>query len=100
MSTHTNLARVALVTGASRGLGREIARLLARRGTRLILTARGGEALHDIERELSALTDVVSLPGDAADRAHAERLVRVGLQRFGRIDGLINNASTIGVSPM
>ena len=91
---------VVLITGASRGLGREIARLLAQRGTRLILTARGGEALHQTEHELSALTDVVSLPGDVADRANVERLVRVGLQRFGRIDALINNASTIGRSPM
>jgi len=91
---------VVLITGASRGLGRAIARLLAQRGTRLILTARGGEALHETERELSELTDVVSLPGDVADRAHVERLVRVGLQRFGRIDALINNASTIGSSPM
>lgn len=92
--------RVVLITGASRGLGLEIARLLARRQTRLILTARGAEALQAATNELRALTEVVALPGDVADAAHAERLVTVGLERFGRIDVLVNNASTIGPSPM
>ncbi len=92
--------RVALITGASRGLGREIARLFAQHGMSLIVTARGAEALQDTADELGALTEVLALPGDVADRAHAERLVRFGLERFGRIDVLINNASAIGPSPM
>jgi short-subunit dehydrogenase len=91
---------VTLITGASRGLGLEIARLAARRTMPLILTARGGAALEDARRELSALTEVVALPGDVADREHAERLVRAGLERFCRIDVLVNNASSIGPSPM
>ena len=91
---------VALITGASRGLGREIARLLARQQARLILTARGAEALRQTEDELLALTDVVALAGDVADPDHVERLVRLGLDQYGRIDVLINNASTIGPSPM
>jgi NAD(P)-dependent dehydrogenase (short-subunit alcohol dehydrogenase family) len=91
---------VALITGASRGLGREIARLLARQGARLILTARGTEALRQTEDELLAHTDVVALAGDVADPDHVARLVRLGLDQFGRIDALINNASTIGPSPM
>ena len=92
--------RVILITGASRGLGREIARLLARQQARLILTARGAEALRQTEDELLALTDVVALAGDVADPDHVERLVRLGLDQYGRIDVLINNASTIGPSPM
>ena len=91
---------VALITGASRGLGLEIARLLARQRARLILTARGAEALRQAEDELLALTDVVALAGDVADPDHVERLVRLGLDQYGRIDVLINNASTIGPSPM
>jgi short-subunit dehydrogenase len=91
---------VALITGASRGLGREVARLLARQQTSLILTARGADALQAITDELRALTEVVAVPGDVADPEHVERLVRLGLDRFGHIDVLINNASTIGPSPM
>jgi len=91
---------VALITGASRGLGREIARLLARQGVRLVLTARGAEALRETEDELLALTDVVALAGDVADPDHVARLVRLGLDQYGRIDVLINNASSIGPSPM
>ena len=92
--------RVVLITGASRGLGLEIARLFARRGAGLILTARGADALQEAADELGQLTEVVALPGDVADRTHAERLVRAGLERFGRIDVLINNASLLGPSPM
>jgi NAD(P)-dependent dehydrogenase (short-subunit alcohol dehydrogenase family) len=92
--------QVALITGASRGLGREIARLLAQRGARLILTGRDPEALWAAAAELERQTAVLALPGDVADQRHAERLVGLGLERFGRIDLLLNNASSIGPSPM
>jgi NAD(P)-dependent dehydrogenase (short-subunit alcohol dehydrogenase family) len=100
MSTHTTNARVALITGASRGLGLEIARLLAQQGTRLILTARGSVALEAAAAELRDQTEVFALPGDVADPAHAARLVRNGVHRFGHIDVLVNNASIVGPSPM
>jgi NAD(P)-dependent dehydrogenase (short-subunit alcohol dehydrogenase family) len=92
--------RVALITGASRGLGLEISRLFAQRGMPLVLTARGATALEAAADELRKLTEVVALPGDVADLSHSERLVRLGLERFGRIDVLVNNASSIGPSPM
>jgi NAD(P)-dependent dehydrogenase (short-subunit alcohol dehydrogenase family) len=92
--------RVALITGASRGLGREIATLFAQRGMGLILTARGTGALQEAAQELEKLTPVVTLPGDVVDPTHADRLVRLALQRFGRVDVLVNNASSIGPSPM
>lgn len=92
--------QVALITGASRGLGLEIARLYARRGLRLVLTARDPTPLQRAADELARVTEVVALEGDVTDRAHAIRLVAAGLDRFGRIDVLINNASELGPSPM
>ena len=80
-----NLPYVVLITGASRGLGREVARLFARRGAGLIVTARGAEDLQATADELRALTPVIALPGDVADPVHADSLVRQGLAEFGRI---------------
>jgi short-subunit dehydrogenase len=91
---------VALICGASRGLGLEIARLYAGRGMPLILTARAEGPLAAAANELRRFTEVVAIPGDITDRAHAKRLVQAGLERFGRIDVLVNNASAIGPSPM
>lgn len=91
---------VALITGASRGLGLEVARLFAHEGMRLIVTARGADALQAAVDELQEFTDVVAVAGDVADAVHAARLVRLGLERFGHVDVLVNNASSIGASPM
>lgn len=92
--------KFALITGASRGLGLEVARLFARRGMALVITARGEAALEEAARELGRHAEVVAVPGDVADRAHLERLVRLGIERFGRIDVLVNNASSLGPTPM
>jgi NAD(P)-dependent dehydrogenase (short-subunit alcohol dehydrogenase family) len=86
----------AIVTGASRGLGRALANALAERGWRLVIDARDGAALEQAAAELRARTDVVAVPGDVADPAHREALVAAA----GRIDLLVNNASTLGVSPL
>lgn len=89
---------VALITGASRGLGLEVARQYAERGARLALVARGVEALQAAAHELLRTTEVLALPYDVGE--DAETVVARTLERFGRIDVLINNASTVGPSPM
>ena len=89
---------VFLVTGASRGLGYEIAQLAARRGARLVIAARDARALGEAAASLRPFTDVVAVAADVSE--DAERIVASGVARFGRIDVLINNASELGPSPM
>src|SRR5206468_12118241 len=89
---------VALITGASKGLGLEIARSYAQRGARLVIAARRSGALEQAAAELRQKTEVVSVAMDVSQEA--ERLVEEGLERFGRIDVLVNNASELGPSPM
>ena len=91
---------VAIVTGASQGLGRAVATELANAGVSLVIDARRPEPLADAERELATRTQVVAIPGDVADGAHIHALVEAAQRRFGRIDLVINNASTIGRSPL
>ena len=67
--------RVALITGASRGLGLALARQLAQHGWHLIIDARGEEALHAVHAELSHITHVVAIPGDVTDAVHRQALV-------------------------
>ena len=86
----------AVITGASRGLGLALARALAERGWRLVIDARGAEALESARAELAALTDVTALAGDIADDSHRRALVEAAGDR---IDALVNNASVLGPSP-
>jgi NAD(P)-dependent dehydrogenase (short-subunit alcohol dehydrogenase family) len=90
------MASTALITGASRGLGLALARALAARDWRLVIDARGADALGAARRELAALTDVVALVGDVADERHRRALVTAAGDR---IDALVNNASILGPSP-
>jgi NAD(P)-dependent dehydrogenase (short-subunit alcohol dehydrogenase family) len=87
---------VALITGASRGLGRATARALAGRGWSLVVDARREADLADAVR---GLPDVVALCGDIASPGHRSGLA-TAVSRFGRLDLLINNASSLGPSPL
>src|SRR5512135_2716877 len=71
----TTQARVALITGASRGLGLALARALASRGWRLIIDARGADALERVRAELAKTADVIAVPGDVAQVMHHQALV-------------------------
>jgi NAD(P)-dependent dehydrogenase (short-subunit alcohol dehydrogenase family) len=86
----------ALITGASRGLGLALARELARRSWRLVIDARGPDALEAARAELARMTEVVAVPGDVADPSHRRALVAAAGPR---IDLLVNNASVLGPSP-
>ena len=84
--------KVALITGASAGIGQACARALAGEGTRLVLTARRQERLDGLKREAESLgTEAVSITGDAREEQTAIQTVKAALDAFGRIDILINN---------
>lgn len=94
---------IALVTGASKGLGRALARELAERGWSLVIDARHGEALAETEQAiipgLASDASLVAVAGDVADAEHRQALVEAAL-RLGGLDLVVNNASTLGVTPL
>jgi len=92
-------ARVAVVTGASRGLGRALARGLAEDGYRLVVDARNGDALRAAMAGLPAGAVASALAGDITDPAHRGDLRRAADALSGP-DLLINNAGTLGPSPL
>jgi len=83
--------RVAIVTGASRGLGRAAAARLHERGASVAVNVRGAERAVTAAREIA--DDVLAVPGDVAAAGVPEAIVRQTLDRFGRVDILINNAA-------
>jgi 3-oxoacyl-[acyl-carrier protein] reductase len=85
--------RVALVTGASRGLGEAIAKRLAAEGARVVAASRTGEALERVVSEITATGGAATaLPLDLADPASIEEGVKAALAQNGQIDVLVNNA--------
>jgi NAD(P)-dependent dehydrogenase (short-subunit alcohol dehydrogenase family) len=93
------LNKVAIVTGASSGIGRAAALLFAREGARLVLAARRADELAglaaEIEREGGT---AVAVPGDVRDERLAHELVETAVRRFGGLDVAFNNAGTTGAA--
>ena len=85
--------RVAIITGASRGIGRAIAEVMAADGAKLVLVARGEKDLSALEQTLKARgADAMSLSADVSRQSDMENMARVCQSRFGRIDILCHNA--------
>src|SRR3954464_4180563 len=85
--------QVVVVTGASSGLGRAVARLAGERGAKVVVTARNAEALDNCVGEIErAGSEALAVPGDVTDRTQVERVIEAAVERFGRIDTYVANA--------
>ena len=93
-STHEN--KVAIITGASRGIGLGIAQRLVADGARVVITARKPEALAEAVEALGGPAHAVGFAGHADDAAHQDEVVAAARSTFGRLDYLVNNA---GINP-
>ncbi|MEK7849092.1 MAG: SDR family NAD(P)-dependent oxidoreductase [Chloroflexota bacterium] len=99
--------KVAIVTGASRGIGKVAAVALAREGARVVVAARTEEAsqlpgtIHETVREIEALGGkALAVRTDVSDEASVDEMVRCTLEAFGRIDVLVNNAAVAFYPPV
>ena len=88
--------KVALVTGASKGIGRAVAEELAREGASVVITARTEQQLEDTAREIAAMTkqDILAVAGDMSKSDDVDRAVKAALGKFGRIDILVTCAGS------
>ena len=89
--------KVAMITGASQGLGRALALAFAREGARVVINSRSEEAIRPVAEEAESLgAEVLALAADVSRSADGERLVSAAAERYGRIDVLVNNAGVLG----
>lgn len=90
--------RVAVVTGASSGLGARFARVLAAHGARVVLAARRQERIAALAAEIGE-DRAVAVPADVTDEASISAVIDTAVQRFGGLDVLVNNAGISNVAP-
>jgi NADP-dependent 3-hydroxy acid dehydrogenase YdfG len=91
---------VAIITGASSGIGAGIAERFAAEGMHLVLAARREEKLHELQKQLGPDVETVAVSTDVADAASCTRLVDAAVERFGRVDVMINNAGNAVAKPL
>jgi NAD(P)-dependent dehydrogenase (short-subunit alcohol dehydrogenase family) len=89
--------KVAMITGASQGLGRALALAYAKEGAQIVINSRQEENIRPVAEEAESTgAEVLALAADVSRSADVGRLVGAATQRFGRVDVLVNNAGVLG----
>ncbi len=98
MTTKRLEGRIALITGASRGIGAAVAKRFAAEGAHLILTARTVGGLEEVDDSIRAAGGKATLvPADLLDMDQIDQMGAAVFQRFGKLDILVGNAATLGI---
>src|SRR5438445_1278984 len=96
-----DIDKVVVVTGASSGIGESTARLLARHGAKVVLGARRKDRLDAAVKDISAAGGkAISVAVDVTKRAEVEALIRPAVDRFGRVDVMVNDAGIMAIAPI
>ncbi len=101
MKTSTMTDKVIVITGASSGIGASTAKLLARSGAKVVLGARRKERIDATAKEIAAAGgEAIGIAVDVTKQAEVEALIRGAIDRFGRVDVLVNNAGIMPIAPI
>ena len=101
MGTPNIADKVVVITGASSGLGASTAKLLARHGAKVVLGARRKDRIDAVVQEIAAAGGTaIGFAADVTKRADVEALIQGAVDRFGRVDVLVNNAGIMAIAPI
>ncbi len=101
MGTSNIADKVVVITGASSGLGASTAKLLARHGAKVVLGARRKDRIDAVVQEIAAAGGTaIGCVADVTKRADVEALIQGAVDRFGRVDVLVNNAGIMAIAPI
>ena len=95
----SNKTQTVLITGASSGIGLDVAKGFLERDSNVVLNSRNGEKLAAAAKVLGGGEKIALVPGDIGDKETGEKMVRTAVERFGSVDVLVNNAGIFGLKP-
>ena len=93
------MSKTVIVTGASSGIGKAIAKLFIEKGFNVVMNASNEENLNKTYQELGSASNALAVSGDISRKEIGEKLAQAALQKFGSIDILINNAGVFAPKP-